>query len=114
QIDQLALRRKTGFALGPLDLDLPAGSRTALIGPSGCGKTTLLRCIAGLERPDRGTIRLDGRVVFDASAPRRAVSPGERRTGFVFQDGALWPHLSALQHLRFANPALSIDEARDR
>src|SRR5918999_2934797 len=67
------------------------GRVVALLGPSGCGKTTLLRCIAGLERPDAGQVRLDGR---DLSAPGAFVAPERRRIGMVFQDGALFPHLT--------------------
>jgi iron(III) transport system ATP-binding protein len=72
-------------------LRAPAGKVVALLGPSGCGKTTLLRCIAGLERPDAGQVRLDGR---DLSAPAAFVAPERRRIGMVFQDGALFPHLT--------------------
>ncbi len=107
-IDGLLLERSEGFRLGPLDLALPRGSRTALIGPSGCGKTTLLRCIAGLERPSSGVIRIGDRVVSDGR--HQLVTPQERRLGVVFQDGALWPHMTALKHLRFAAPSRSRTE----
>ena len=98
----LTLARAEGFRLGPIDLELPRGSRTALIGPSGCGKTTLLRCLAGLERADAGVIRIGDREVSEGRSLR--VPPQERRLGVVFQDGALWPHLTAMQHLRFVAP----------
>lgn len=111
QVEQLELQRpRGGFRLGPLSFRLEAGSRTALIGPSGCGKSTLLRCLAGLERPVAGVIRIGDAVVSDGE--RMLVPPDRRRIGFVFQDGALWPHLTALQHLRFVQPDLSADEAR--
>ncbi|MFM1873322.1 MAG: hypothetical protein RL398_2744 [Planctomycetota bacterium] len=93
-----------GFRLGPLTLTLPSGKRTALIGPSGCGKTTLLRLIAGLEAAAAGKLAFAGEVV--AEAGRNLVPPQARGIGFVFQDGALWPHLHALAHLRFADPTL--------
>src|SRR6185295_12314203 len=64
----------------------------AVLGPSGAGKTTLLRAIAGLEAPDSGRVRLDGRDA--ASIPAR-----ERGVGFVFQDLALWPYLTVAGHL---------------
>ncbi|MGA0058767.1 MAG: ABC transporter ATP-binding protein, partial [Planctomycetota bacterium] len=109
-VDQLQFRHPHGdFRLGPLDLHLPAGSRTALVGPSGCGKSTLLRLLAGLERPTSGTISIGGRVVADG--PHERVSPAERKIGFVFQDGALWPHLDAVGHLRFVQPRLGDAEA---
>ncbi|HEV8424087.1 MAG TPA: ABC transporter ATP-binding protein [Actinomycetes bacterium] len=72
-------------------LRAPAGRVVALLGPSGCGKTTLLRCIAGLERPDDGEVRLDDRPLC---APGVFVPPERRRIGMVFQDGALFPHLN--------------------
>jgi iron(III) transport system ATP-binding protein len=72
-------------------LTAPAGRVVALLGPSGCGKTTLLRCIAGLEQPDAGEVRLDQRVLFAAGV---FVPAERRRIGMVFQDGALFPHLS--------------------
>lgn len=74
-----------------VSLDVPAGSTVALLGPSGCGKTTLLRIIAGLERPDSGSVHLGGdKVVGDGVF----VAPERRRIGMVFQDWALFPHLS--------------------
>ena len=83
-----------------------AGRVVALLGPSGCGKTTLLRCIAGLERPDAGRVRLDGR---DLSAPGAFVAPERRRIGMVFQDGALFPHLTVAGNVGYG---LSREERR--
>jgi iron(III) transport system ATP-binding protein len=88
-----------GFRLGPLDLELPQGRRTALIGPSGSGKTTLLRILAGLEQPTGGTVEIGGRTVND---PRTLVPAERRGVGLVFQNLALWPHMTALQQVRFA------------
>jgi iron(III) transport system ATP-binding protein len=73
-----------------VDLDLPRGELCALLGPSGCGKTTVLRLIAGLERPDAGTVALDGETL---SSEGTFVAPERRRIGMVFQDYALFPHL---------------------
>ena len=84
----------------------PAGRVVALLGPSGCGKMTLLRCIAGLERPDAGRVRLDGR---DLSAPGAFVAPERRRIGMVFQDGALFPHLTVAGNVGYG---LSREERR--
>jgi iron(III) transport system ATP-binding protein len=72
-------------------LRVPSGRVVALLGPSGCGKTTLLRCIAGLERPEAGEVRLDDRLLCAAGV---FVPPERRRIGMVFQDGALFPHLT--------------------
>jgi ABC-type sugar transport system ATPase subunit len=80
-------------------LDVALGESLVLLGPSGCGKTTLLRMIAGLERPDAGEIWIDSRLVV---AGRRNIVPAyERRVGFVFQDLALWPHLKVRENLSF-------------
>ena len=103
------LLRRGSFQLGPLSLRVAAGRCTAIVGPSGSGKTTLLRCIAGFETPDAGRIAIGGRAVCGDGRP---VPPDRRGLGFVFQDGALWPHLTALQHLTFAAPALGRDGAR--
>ena len=79
-------------------LDVPAGSLVALLGPSGCGKTTLLRTIAGLERPDAGRIEIGRRVVV---GPDTFVPPEKRRVGMVFQDWALFPHLTVADNVGF-------------
>jgi iron(III) transport system ATP-binding protein len=86
-------------ALNDVSLELAPGEAVVVLGPSGCGKTTLLRLIAGLEIPDTGEIWLGGTQV---SSPRRAlVLPHERGVGFVFQDLALWPHLTVQENLDF-------------
>ncbi len=104
--EDLELHRpgRGGFRLGPLALHLPSQRRIALVGPSGCGKTTLLRLLAGLEVPALGRIRFGEQLATDG--PRLLLPPQQRGIGFVFQDGALWPHLDALGHLRFAAPQL--------
>src|SRR5919108_626478 len=79
-------------------LAVPSGKVVALLGPSGCGKTTLLRCIAGLERPDAGEVRLAGRLLC---GPGAHVPPERRRIGMVFQDGALFPHLSVAGNVAY-------------
>jgi iron(III) transport system ATP-binding protein len=81
-----------------VDLWVPAGALVALLGPSGCGKTTLLRCVAGLERPDSGEVLVGGRVL---SGPGRLVAPERRRVGMVFQDYALFPHLTVAENVGF-------------
>ncbi|MFF2019943.1 ABC transporter ATP-binding protein [Paenibacillus sp. NPDC058177] len=87
-------------ALKPANLHIKAGSFTTLLGPSGCGKTTLLRLLAGLETPDAGEILADGEPIYSAS--RRVNQPVHRRNfGMVFQDFALWPHLSVFENVAF-------------
>src|SRR5215211_6546875 len=78
-------------AVAGVDLRLERGGFLAVLGPSGSGKTTLLRLIAGFERPDAGSVRIGGRAVAGADA---WVEPEGRRVGMVFQQGALFPHLT--------------------
>ena len=77
-----------------------AGGATALFGPSGAGKTSVINIIAGLLRPDRGSITLDDTVLFDAKSGID-VPPHQRRIGYVFQEGRLFPHLSVRQNLDY-------------
>ena len=89
--------------LGALHLKVrfeAAGGATALFGPSGAGKTSAVNMIAGLLKPDRGAITLDGTVLFDA-AKKIDVPPHLRRIGYVFQEGRLFPHLSVRQNLDY-------------
>lgn len=86
--------------LTDVNLDIPHGKLTSFLGPSGCGKTTLLRIIAGLEKPDGGTISFDGGAVFSAGQGID-VPPEKRSLGFVFQDFSLWPHLSVFENVAF-------------
>ena len=81
-----------------IELAVEPGELVAVLGPSGCGKTTLLRLIAGLEAPHRGTIAIAGRQVAGDGA---WVPPERRQVGLVFQDGTLFPHLTAERNVRF-------------
>ncbi|WP_213575402.1 ABC transporter ATP-binding protein [Rhodococcus sp. USK13] len=85
-----------------------AGSTTAIVGPSGCGKTTLLRLVAGFERPDAGTITLGGRVV----AGGEWIPAHRRSVGYVAQDGALFPHATVAANVGFGLPRRSRTRAR--
>lgn len=87
--------------LRSVDLEVAGGSITALLGPSGCGKTTLLRSIAGLERIDAGAIVVGGQLVDDTST---FVAPERRGVGMVFQDWALFPHLSVARNVGYGVP----------
>lgn len=84
-----------------VDLTVEKGSSVTLLGPSGCGKTTLLRAIAGLDRPDAGTVSLGGRVLTNGD---RFVAPERRRIGMVFQDWALFPHLDVSANVAYGLP----------
>jgi ABC-type Fe3+/spermidine/putrescine transport system ATPase subunit len=96
-------------ALSGVSVDISAGEVVVILGPSGCGKTTLLRLLAGLEVPDSGEIWLSGTQV---AGPRRSIVPPYRRgIGFVFQDLALWPHLTVHQNLDFVLGSLRMARA---
>ncbi len=99
-VERIACRYGNTEVLSRLDLDVRRGEVLALLGPSGCGKTTLLRLIAGLVQPSAGRISIAGEVVADAAA-RRFVPPERRLLGMVFQDYALWPHLTVLENVLF-------------
>jgi iron(III) transport system ATP-binding protein len=87
-------------ALGGIDVEVSEGDTLALLGPSGCGKTTCLRCIAGLETPDSGSIEIGGTPVFDA--PRGIdLMPEQRELGIVFQSYAVWPHMTVAENVGF-------------
>jgi molybdate transport system ATP-binding protein len=94
-------RFSSGFTVSPaLDATLPPGSILVLFGPSGAGKTTMLRQIAGLDRPDRGTIRFDDEVWCDVE--RRLWQPPQaRRVSVVFQEPTLFPHLTVAENIAF-------------
>jgi iron(III) transport system ATP-binding protein len=94
------LRRTYGpiTAVDGLSLELRTGEMLSLLGPSGCGKTTVLRLVAGLEEPDGGTIEIAGRRV---AGPGASVPPERRRVGMVFQDHALFPHLSVADNVAY-------------
>ncbi|MBB5192919.1 molybdate transport system ATP-binding protein [Silvimonas terrae] len=83
--------------------DLPKGGCLALYGPSGVGKTTLLRVLAGLQQPQRGSVLFDGKPWLDTDQ-RLLVPPRSRRVGFVFQDFALFPNMTVEGNLAFAQP----------
>jgi iron(III) transport system ATP-binding protein len=81
-----------------MSLQVETGAMVCLLGPSGCGKTTLLRLIAGFEEPDAGEIHLLKQLV---SRPGLVVPPEQRNIGMVFQDYALFPHLTVSQNIQF-------------
>jgi len=89
-------------ALRGIDLDAADGELVVVVGPSGSGKTTLLRCVAGLERPDSGRVSVGGRDVT-------ALDPGDRDLAMVFQEYALYPHLSVRDNISFGLRARKID-----
>jgi molybdate transport system ATP-binding protein len=107
-------RFASGFVAAPkLDVHLPAGGVLVLFGPSGGGKTTMLRQIAGLERPARAIVRCGQETWSDTRAGVWR-SPQERRIGIVFQQPALFPHLSARDNIEYGLGAWPRHERRRR
>ncbi|WP_309133153.1 ABC transporter ATP-binding protein [Brevibacterium sp.] len=98
---------KGGFTIDGLDLQAKEGEFLSLVGPSGCGKSTTLRMVAGLLSPDSGRIRIGGADVTD-------VAPHRRRIGFVFQDHALWSHMTVRRHIEFALKYAKVPRAQVR
>ena len=94
-----------------VSFSVEAGEIVCLLGPSGCGKTTCLRLAAGMERPDDGEISLDGKVVSTAT---NVAPPETRQIGFLFQEFALFPHLSVLDNICFGLNTLSADKQKAR
>ena len=104
--------KRWGSTIGVDNFDLTIADQEflVLLGPSGCGKSTTLRCIAGVDVPDAGEIRVDGAVVCDTAV---RVPPERRSIGLMFQDFALFPHLSVADNVAFGL-TLPRAEARPR
>jgi iron(III) transport system ATP-binding protein len=103
-------------AIDEVSFRVEQGEFFTLLGPSGCGKTTTLRSIAGLERPDGGSISLRGKVVFD-SRDGIFVVPNQRNVGMVFQSYAIWPHLNVFENVAFplrASGRRNVNEISDK
>jgi ABC-type sugar transport system ATPase subunit len=103
---------RTRRVIDSLSFTIEAGERIVLFGPSGCGKSTTLLLIAGLVAPDAGEIRLAGKVASTAGRIRAA--PQSRGVGMVFQDLALWPHMSVAENIGFGLRARRVRAAECR
>lgn len=97
------LTKKFGdvVAVNDISLTIEPGTFLTLLGPSGCGKTTLLRCISGLEDPDEGEIYIGEKLVY-SHIKGVSLPPGQRDLGLVFQNYALWPHMTVYKNITFA------------
>jgi iron(III) transport system ATP-binding protein len=95
--------RERVYAVNDISFEVEDGELFTLLGPSGCGKTTTLRSIAGLERPDSGTIEVGGRTLFATAGRGRSVNvpANERGLGMVFQSYAIWPHMTVFDNVAF-------------
>ena len=100
-VNHLTKRFGSVVAVDDFSLTIEAGAFLTLLGPSGCGKTTLLRCIAGLEDPDGGEIYIGDKLVF-SHEQGISVPSGKRDLGLVFQNYALWPHMTVYKNMTFA------------
>ena len=100
ELDHLGKNFDTEAAVRDVSLSVAQGEFVTLLGPSGCGKTTTLRCLAGLERPDAGEIRIDGEIV---ASVERGINrnPEDRNIGMVFQSYALWPHMTVFDNVAY-------------
>ncbi|HYF28159.1 MAG TPA: ABC transporter ATP-binding protein [Baekduia sp.] len=101
QVDHVTKRFGSTTAVDEASLTVLSGEFVALLGPSGCGKTTLLRLVAGFERPDAGSVRIAGTPVAGGGP---FVPPERRKVGMVFQDYALFPHLTVAENVGFGVP----------
>ena len=100
-VNHLTKRFGSVIAVNDVSLTIDPGSFLTLLGPSGCGKTTLLRCIAGLEEPDEGEIFIGDKLIY---SHKKGISlpSGQRDLGLVFQNYALWPHMTVYKNMTFA------------
>ncbi|MCC7346122.1 MAG: ABC transporter ATP-binding protein [Variibacter sp.] len=100
-------------AVDKVSFEVAEGHTLALLGPSGCGKTTILRCLAGLETPEEGYIRIGGTVVYDSEA-RINLMPEARELGIVFQSYAVWPHMTVAENVGFPLKVRKVGKAEMR
>jgi len=109
QIKQLTKSYGSKRVVSEVDLSIAEGEVLSLLGPSGCGKTTILRMIAGLITPDSGSIRVGERLFYDG---KREVAVEDRQIGMVFQDYALWPHMTVAKNIAFGMQLRRIPSAK--
>ncbi len=98
RFENITFRYGSNTVLENFSLEVDSGKIVCLVGPSGCGKTTLVRALLGLIKPETGTITVGDRVLFDAKK-RVNVPPDKRNIGIVFQDYAVWPHMTVLENV---------------
>ncbi len=110
-VDGVSVSYPTVTALAGVSLTVAAGEVVCLLGPSGSGKSTLLRLIAGVERPTQGRIVIDG---IEVAGPRAFIAPERRAVGMVFQDFALFPHLTVIENVAFGLKGLSKADSATR
>ena len=112
KIDNVSKSYNKHSVIRAISLDIEKGERVVILGPSGCGKTTLLRIVAGFIHPDQGKVTIDGNVVADNG--KCIIEPENRQVGMVFQDLALWPHMSNYKNLEFGLKAKKVQKIEMR
>ena len=110
-LEKVTKRFDKFVAVDNLDLHIADRGFVTLLGPSGCGKTTTLRMIAGLETPTEGRILIDGKPVFDSTKGIN-IPPNKRDIGFLFQNYALWPHMTVYENIAFGLDMLKWDKKK--
>ena len=110
-LEKLSLRIAEDQIIHDVSFEVTDGELVCLLGPSGCGKTTTLRLIAGFEKPEAGTITLNGQIV---SRPGQAIAPQKRDVGFLFQDYALFPHLTVAENIAYGLSGRTRQQVKER
>lgn len=108
EFDQISMRYGSRPVLEDISFQVSEGSKNVFFGPSGCGKTTILRLVAGFITPDKGVLKINGTVA--AKDGKNFLESEERGVGFVFQDLALWPHMTVRENLEFGLKIKSIPQ----
>ena len=98
KLDQITKSYDNQIIFSNLSLEIKKGEVVVVLGPSGCGKSMTLKCIAGIETPDEGRIVLDDEVLFDKKSGIN-LSPQKRKVGYLFQNYALFPHMTVKQNI---------------
>jgi iron(III) transport system ATP-binding protein len=111
KLENLSLRFDDHQVIRDVSFDVADGELVCLLGPSGCGKTTTLRLIAGFERPENGTIMINDQIVSNAD---QAVVPQKRDVGFLFQDYALFPHLTVAENIAYGLSGRTKQQVKER
>lgn len=109
ELKDICKKYGNAFGIEHLNMCIESKQFTTFLGPSGCGKTTILRMIAGLETPDSGDIWFDDRCMY-SSKKKINIPPEKRNLGFVFQDFALWPHMTVFENVAFPLKARKIKD----
>lgn len=115
KFENISFRYGKNVILDNFSLEVDSGEILCLVGPSGCGKTTLARCLLGLNKPEKGRITVGDKVLFDSE--KRINIPAEKRhIGIVFQDYAVWPHMTVIENVSYPlrKRGMSKNEAKEK